>query len=283
MEKAIILLSCPDKEGIVSAISGFISQHQGNIEHADQHIDAQNGILFMRIEWSLERFTLPKTEISSAFRPLAEQFHMNWSLHFFQDTPRVAIFVSRNLHCLYDLLLRFRDGQLKCEIPLVISNHKEAEKAAGHFSVEFRHFFVSSDNKESIEKEQLELLRQHDIDLVVLARYMQILTPQMVNAFSRRIINIHHSFLPAFIGKDPYGQAHKKGVKIIGATSHYVTEALDNGPIIEQDTVRISHRDSREDLIRKGQDLEKMVLSRAVQWHLERKILVYNHKTVVFD
>ncbi len=283
MEKAVILLSCPDKEGIVAAISDYIFRHQGNIEHADQHIDAQSNTLFMRIEWVLKNFTVEKQKIADSFVPLARQFSMDWSLHFSQDRPRAALFVSQRLHCLYDILIRYKEGQFKCEIPLIISNHHQAEEVARYFGIEFCHFHLTSGNKAGQEKAQLELLRQYNIDLVVLARYMQVLTRGFVSAFSNRIINVHHSFLPAFVGKNPYARAHQRGVKIIGATSHYVTDELDNGPIIDQDTVRISHRDSLNDLVRKGQDLERLVLSRAVKWHLENKILVYNNRTVIFD
>lgn len=283
MEKAIILLSCPDKEGIVAAISDYIFRHRGNIEHADQHIDAQSGTLFMRIEWALDKFTVEKQRIADSFVPLVKQFSMNWSLHFSQDRPRVALFVSQRLHCLYDILIRYKEGQFKCEIPLIISNHHDGEDAARYFGIDFHHFYLTADNKDEQERKQLELLHRHNIDLVVLARYMQVLTPEFVSRFSDRVINVHHSFLPAFGGKNPYARAHQRGVKIIGATSHYVRDELDNGPIIDQDTVRVSHRDSLDDLVRKGQDLERIVLSRAVKWHLESKILVYNNKTVIFD
>lgn len=283
MKNAIILLSCPDQKGIVAKISQFIFEHSGNIEHADQHIDAQSGTLFMRIEWSLGAFTILKEKIADSFRPLAQEFNMNWDLYFTDKIPRVALVVSKYLHCLYDVLLRYKEGQFKCEIPLVISNHPDAAKVAQYFGIDFYELPVSIENKGDQEKRQLALLKEKEIELVVLVRYMQILPPQFIASFPNKIINIHHSFLPAFVGKQPYYQAYQKGVKIIGATSHYVTEELDSGPIIEQDTVRISHRDSLEDLVRKGQDLEKMVLSRAIKWHLERKILVYNNKTVIFD
>jgi len=283
MKNAILLLSCPDQKGIVAKISQFIFEHNGNIEHADQHIDAQSNTLFMRIEWSLNTFAIAKEKIAGIFEPLAREFSMKWNLYFSHETPRVALMVSKYLHCLYDVLLRYREGQFKCEIPLLISNHSNAQNVAQHFGIDFYEFSISPENKGEQEKKQLTLFKEKRIDLVVLARYMQILTPQFIADFSYKIINIHHSFLPAFVGKQPYYQAYQKGVKIIGATSHYVTEELDSGPIIEQDTVRISHRDSLNDLVRKGEDLEKVVLSRAMKWHLERKILVYNNKTVIFD
>ncbi len=283
MQNAILLISCPDRKGILAKITNFIYKNNGNIEHADQHIDTQTNIFFMRIEWSLKDFKIPPDKISEEFNPIAREFNMKWSLHFTDQILRMAIFVSKHEHCLYDLLLRHKSGQFKCQIPLIISNHSNTKKIAEKFGINFFEFPITKENKITQEKKQIELLKGEKIDLIVLARYTQILTKQFVEKFPNRIINIHHSFLPAFKGKAPYKQAYQKGVKIIGATSHYVTEELDAGPIIEQDTVRISHRDSLKDLIRKGQDLEKVVLSRAVRWYLERKILVYNNKTVIFD
>ena len=283
MENAILLISCPDTKGIVAKVSNFIYQNNGNIEHADQHIDSETNTFFMRIEWSLKDFRIPKEKIAQKFSSLASEFKMEWNLHFSSEVPVMAIFVSRHLHCLYDLLLRYREGQFKCKIPLIISNHSLAKDIATSSGIKFFEFPITKENKSEQERRQLQLLKENSVDLVVLARYTQILTKQFVDSFPNRIINIHHSFLPAFIGKFPYRQAHLRGVKIIGATSHYVTEELDAGPIIEQDVVRVSHRDSLEDLRRKGEDLEKIVLSRAVRWHLERKILVYNNKTVIFD
>jgi len=283
MENAILLISCPDTKGIVAKVSNFIYQNNGNIEHADQHIDSETNTFFMRIEWSLKDFRIPKEKIAQKFSSLAAEFKMEWNLHFSSEVPVMAIFVSRHLHCLYDLLLRYREGQFKCKIPLIISNHSLAKDIATSSGIKFFEFPITKENKSEQERRQLQLLKENSVDLVVLARYTQILTKQFVDSFPNRIINIHHSFLPAFIGKFPYRQAHLRGVKIIGATSHYVTEELDAGPIIEQDVVRVSHRDSLEDLRRKGEDLEKIVLSRAVRWHLERKILVYNNKTVIFD
>ena len=283
MKHAILLISCPDSKGITAAVTGFIAGHNGNIIHADQHIDEQSNTFFMRIEWSLDGFSVGRESIAELFESIAQKFRMRWQLHFTDQKIRMAIFVSKHLHCLYDLLYRFKAGQLSCEIPVIISNHPEAASLAKDLKIKFHEFAMLSENKSVQEKKQMEVLKQERIDLVVLARYHQILTPNFVNAYKNQIINIHHSFLPAFVGQNPYLQAYQKGVKVIGATSHYVTEALDEGPIIEQDTVGISHRDSVEDLVRKGEDLEKIVLSRAVRWHLEKKILCYGNKTVVFD
>ena len=283
MSNAILLVSCPDQKGITATVTNFIFQNHGNIVHADQHIDAQSNTFFMRIEWSLDNFKLKREDIQSAFDAIAKAFNMTWQLSFSEQKPRVAIFVSKHLHCLYDLLYRQKTGQLFCDVALLVSNHPDAKKVADDFGIKFAEFIVERDNKIVQELRQMELLKSEKIDLVILARYHQILTKQFVDNFSSRIINIHHSFLPAFAGSNPYLQAYQKGVKVIGATSHYVTEILDDGPIIAQDTVGISHRDSLEDLKRKGEDLEKVVLSRAVRWHLERKILCYGNKTVVFD
>jgi len=283
MCNAILLISCPDQRGITATVTNFIFNSNGNIVHADQHIDEQTNTFFMRVEWSLKGFSIPKDQIDQAFQSIAASFEMKWELYFTDKLPRVAIFVSKHLHCLYDLLSRYRDGQLKCEIPLILSNHPEAEPVASSFGISFYEFPITNENKLNQEKQEMTLLKSENIDLIILARYHQILTQEFVNEFKDRIINIHHSFLPAFAGKSPYAQAYRKGVKIIGATSHYVIEELDQGPIIEQDTVRISHRDSLDDLVNNGKDLEKMVLSRAVRWHLERKVLCYSNKTVIFD
>jgi len=280
---AILLISCPDQKGITAAVTNFIYKNNGNIEHADQHIDSQTNTFFMRIEWSLTGFTIPKHSIAQEFIPLAEKFHMNQSLYFSDEAPKVAIFASETTHCLYDLLLKYQQNYFNCQIPLIISNHPEIARVAKSFKIKFFKFVKNPQNKADVEKKELALLKKENIETVILARYGQIFTKQFVEQFPNRIINIHHSFLPAFIGSDPYNQAYKRGVKIIGATSHYVTEELDAGPIIEQDTVRVSHRDSLQDLKREGRELEKTVLSRAVRWHLERKILIYNNKTVVFD
>jgi len=283
MPNAILLVSCPDKKGINARISDFIYKSNGNIEHYDQHIDNQLNTFFMRIEWSLENFKIDKGKIYQELLPLIEEFEMHCNLYFTDAIPRVAIFVSKYSHCLHDILLRYKAGQLKCEIPLIMSNHRDVCDIAKSFNIKFKEFAVTKENKIEQERNQISILKGENIDTIVLARYMQIFSEQFIMEFPNNIINIHHSFLPAFVGKDPYRRAYEKGVKIIGATSHYVTQELDAGPIIEQDTVRISHRDCLDDLIREGQDLEKTVLSRAIRWHLERKILTYNNKTVVFD
>ncbi len=283
MNNAILLISCNDQKGITAAVTNFVYQNNGNIVSSDQHIDEQSNTFFMRIEWSLDGFNLKSEEIDNIFRPLAEQFKMYYSLFFTGKIQKVAVFVSKHLHCLHDLLLRHSQGELSCEIPLIVSNHPDAKKVADIFGVAFEEFNITAENKAEEEKRQIDLLQNRGIDVVVLARYHQILTLQFIQNFKNRIINIHHSFLPAFAGGNPYAQAYKKGVKIIGATSHYVVEELDAGPIIDQDTVCISHRDALQDLVRKGQDLEKIVLSRAVRWHLQHKILLYDNKTVVFD
>ena len=283
MGNAILLISCPDRKGIVKEISSFIADNGGNIVHFDQHIDYQRGIFFARVEWDLKDFLIPKEDLKSAFLPIAKKFSMDFSLHFSDEIQRVAIFVSKQGHCLYDLLQRFRSGELKGEVKLVISNHPDMKNVADFFEVPYFHIPKTKANKSEAEEKELEILERERIDLIVLARYMQILSPDFVNRYPNRIINIHHSFLPAFPGAKPYHRAYSKGVKIIGATSHYVTEDLDEGPIIEQDVVRVSHRDSLEDFINKGKDLEKVVLARAVKWHLERKVLVYDNRTVIFD
>ena len=286
MNNAILLISCLDKKGITAAVTAFVFENGGNIIDANQHIDEQTNTFFMRIEWSLAGFKVPQGKISDVFRTVAKTFGMTWHLYFSgerSEKPRVAVFVSQHLHCLYDLLLRHKAGQLPCDIPLIISNHPEARSVAKEFGIKFALIPVDVKNKKQQEKKQIGLLLKERIELVVLARYHQILSADFVSRFPKQIINIHHSFLPAFVGKSPYDQAYQKGVKIIGATSHFVIAKLDQGPIIEQDTVRISHRDSISDLKRKGQDLEKIVLSRAVRWYLQRKILTYGNKTVVFD
>ncbi len=281
MASTILLLSCSDQKGIVARISAFVYANGGNIEHADQHIDSQSRTLFMRIQWQEEGFRLPFAKVAAAFAPLAREFKMTWNLYSTRDVPRVALFVSHHTHCLYDLLLRQKEGELNCRIPLVISNHREAAGVADHFGVKFVYIPKTAAGKVCAERREAALLRKEAIEVVVLARYMQLFSASFVASFAGRMINIHHSFLPAFAGKEPYAQAYRRGVKIIGATSHYVTAKLDSGPIIEQDTVRVSHRDSLDDLRRKGKDLEKIVLSRALRRHLERKILVYDNKTVI--
>ena len=280
---AIVLIDCPDRRGIVAVVSDFLFRHNANILHADQHQDADLGLFLTRIEWDLSGFDLNAEGFARKFAPIARRFEMHWRLEFSEVRPRLAIFVSRYDHCLADLLYRRESGELHCEIPLVISNHPDAQRLAEFHRVSFHHIPTGSVNKQEVERKQLALLREHNIGLVVLARYMQILSPPFVRRYRQRIINVHHSFLPAFSGARPYHHAFERGVKLIGATSHYVTEKLDEGPIIEQDVVRISHRDQLQDLIQKGRDIEKAVLSRAVRWHIEHRILVYAKKTVVFD
>jgi len=280
---AIVLIDCPDRRGIVAVVSDFLFRHNANILHADQHQDADLGLFLTRIEWDLSGFDLNPEGFARKFAPIARRFEMHWRLEFSEVRPRLAIFVSRYDHCLADLLYRRESGELHCEIPLVISNHPDAQRLAEFHRVSFHHIPTGSVNKQEVERKQLALLREHNIGLVVLARYMQILSPLFVRRYRQRIINVHHSFLPAFSGARPYHHAFERGVKLIGATSHYVTEKLDEGPIIEQDVVRISHRDQLQDLIQKGRDIEKAVLSRAVRWHIEHRILVYAKKTVVFD
>lgn len=283
MNTASLLISCPDRKGITTRITEFIYQNNGNIEHADQHIDSQFNIFFMRIEWSLDGFKLSKEETTKEFSSLAKEFNMDWALHFNAIPVKVAIFTSYSTHCLYDLLLKYKQNYFNCQIPLIISNTSQTKDIAKDFGIKFVELAKDTKKKAEVEKKEIALLKKENIDTIVLARYTQILTKKFVAEFPNRIINIHHSFLPAFIGNNPYQQAYKRGVKIIGATSHYVTKELDAGPIIEQNTILISHRDSVEDLKRKGQELERVVLSQALRWHLERKILVYNNKTVVFD
>jgi formyltetrahydrofolate deformylase len=282
-ESAILLLHSADRKGLVSTIANFLFVHGGNILHADQHQDAELGLFFMRIEWSLRDFDLNEVQFREAFTPLAQESGLNWQVTFGRRQIAVALLVSRYQHCLIDLLYRHQIGELNCSIALIISNHEDARPLAEFYGVPFHHIPVAAGTKDDAEKLQLELLRQHGVELVVLARYMQVLSAKFVASYPRRIINVHHSFLPAFVGAKPYHGAYERGVKLIGATSHYVTEVLDEGPIIEQDVARISHRDRLEDLISKGRDLEKVVLSRAVRWHLEHRILCYGNKTVVFD
>jgi len=283
MSHAILLISSPDQRGITAKVTEFIYTNNGNIVNADQHIDEQSNTFFMRIEWSLDGFNINQDKISEQFKPIAEKFQMTWELSYTDERARIALFVSRHLHCLQDLLYRHKAGQLNCDIPLIISNHPNAKQLAGDYGIKFQELPVTKDNKEEQEKKAIAIIQKEKIDLLILARYHQIFSAQFVSEFHNRIINIHHSFLPAFAGKNPYLQAYEKGVKIIGATSHYVTEKLDDGPIIEQSTVRISHRDSLEDLVRKGEDLEKVVLSRALRLALQKKILSYSNKTVIFD
>lgn len=283
MNTAILLISCPDQRGITASVTGFISEHGGNIIHADQHIDDQRNIFFMRLVWALDGFDLSVEDIKTRFGAIAEKWKMQWQLSLSTKKDRMVIFVSRHLHCLYDLLYRHRAGQFNADIVGIVSNHPDARTLAEGMGIPYQEFVMLKENKLEQEKAQIALLQAWQVDVIVLARYHQILSPHFVDLYPQKIINIHHSFLPAFVGKDPYRQAYDKGVKVIGATSHYVTHELDQGPIIEQATVSISHRDSLSDIMRKGEDLEKAVLGRALRWHLEKKILTYGHKTVVFD
>jgi formyltetrahydrofolate deformylase len=280
---AILLLSCPDRKGVVASISGFIFQHGGSILHADEHGDLDSKTFLMRVEFDPADLDMPLSDFVHHFTPVAQRFDLDWRLALSDIRPRMAILVSKYDHCLLDLLYRHQNGELACEIPCVISNHPDCQRIADFYHVPFFLVPVDKNNKRAAEQQIIAMLQRHSIDFVVLARYMQILSPEFVKAYPQRIINIHHSFLPAFIGAKPYHQAFARGVKVIGVTSHYVTEVLDDGPIIEQDVVRVSHRDSVEDLIHRGRDLEKVVLSRAVRWHIENRILLYGNKTVVFE
>ena len=282
MATATLLLSCPDQKGLVATMAEWVYRHDGNIVHADQHTDASESVFFQRIEFELEGFDLDRAEIVPALSPLLERFAMRCDVRFSDERPKVAVLVSKQAHCMYDLLARWRMGELEAEIPLVISNHPDHADVAAHFDVEFAHLPVTPESRIEQESAMLALLVEHDIDLVVLARYMQVLSAGFVAKYPNRIINIHHSFLPAFAGGRPYHQAHDRGVKLIGVTAHYATADLDEGPIIEQDVARVTHRDSVEDLVRKGRDLEMIVLPRAVRAHLAHRVLVSGRKTVVF-
>lgn len=283
-EAAQLLLYCPDKQGILAEVTDFITVNKGNIIYLDQYVDHAENIFFMRIAWDLNGFLIPKEKIEEYFDTLyARKYDMTFRLYFSGTKPRMAIFVSKMSHCLYDLLARYIAGEWNVEIPLIISNHPDLESVGKRFDIPFYVFPINKENKEEQERAEMELLAQHNINFIVLARYMQIISGKMIEAYPNRIINIHHSFLPAFIGAKPYHAAFERGVKIIGATSHYVTTELDAGPIIEQEIVRISHKDTIADLVNKGKDLEKIVLSRAVQKHIERKVLVYKNKTVIFN
>jgi formyltetrahydrofolate deformylase len=301
-DTAVLLIDCPDRKGLIARVAGMLYERGANILHADQHQDHEQCLFFMRVEWALnsgiqesagtaesagataeawDKFDLEG--FKTAFAPLAEELEMRWSLVVTAHRPRVALFCSQYPHCMADLLQRWKSGELDCEIPLIVSNHREVEGLAAFYGIPFEHTPVTASSRAAAEARQLELLAHHGVELVVLARYMQILSPHFVSHYPAAIINVHHSFLPAFTGARPYHAAHARGVKLIGATSHYVTDALDDGPIIEQDVARISHRDQVEDLVARGRDLERMVLSRAVGWHLDRRILCYGNKTVVFD
>ena len=284
MTTAKLLLYCPDKPGILAEVTDFITVNKGNIIYLDQYVDHVENIFFMRIEWELKDFLVPQEKIEDYFRTLyGQKYEMDFRLYFSDVKPRMAIFVSKLSHCLFDILARYTAGEWNVEIPLIISNHPDLQHVAERFGIPFYLFPITKETKEEQERKEMELLAKHNITFIVLARYMQVISEQMINAYPNKIINIHHSFLPAFVGAKPYHAAFQRGVKIIGATSHYVTTELDAGPIIEQDVVRITHKDAIEDLVNKGKDLEKIVLSRAVQKHIERKVLAYKNKTVIFS
>jgi len=281
---AILLVSCPDQKGLTAAVADFVYHANGNVVHWDQHLDADLKLFLIRVEWELAGFAIDMADFGKHFQPIADRFEMQWRVAPSSYRPKVAILVSRYDHCLADLLYRQHTGELACEIPLVISNHPDVKRWTDFYQIPLHVIPVTKETKADAERRELELLRPQGIDLIVLARYMQVLSPDFIRQFPpHHIINIHHSFLPAFIGGKPHQQAFVRGVKLIGATSHYVTEVLDDGPIIEQDVVRISHRDTIDELIKKGRDLEKVVLSRAVRWHIENRILLYGNKTVIFD
>lgn len=281
---AILLIHCPDQEGILAAVTSFINVNKGNILYLDQHVDYQQNTFFTRIEWDLTNFLIPRDKLNEYFSTLfGSRYDMQFSLYFSDIKPRMAIFVSKMSHCLFDILARYSAGELNVDIPLIISNHPDLAWVGEKFGIPYHVFHVTKENKAEIEKAEMDLLAENNIDFIVLARYMQIISEDMINKYPNKIINIHHSFLPAFVGAKPYHQAFERGVKIIGATSHYVTTELDAGPIIEQDVARVTHKDSVKSFIHKGEDLEKIVLSRAVEKHIDRKVLVYKNKTVVFS
>ena len=282
-ELATLLVACPDRRGIVAALAQVLYGHGANILDSDQHTDVALGMFFQRLRFDLADLQTDHATLERAIAEVSGRFSMRYRMLYAKRPKRIAIFVSRYDHCLYDLLLRHRGGELPCEIAVVVSNHPELERVAREFGVRFEQFPITPETKDAQEKRELELLESERVDLVVLARYMQILGEGIVSRFENAVINIHHSFLPAFVGQKPYHQAHERGVKLIGATAHYATKTLDEGPIIEQDVARASHKDSIDDLVRKGRDLEKVVLARAVRWHLDDRILVYGNKTVVFD
>ena len=283
---AILLLHCPDEQGIISEITKFITDNHGNIVYLDQYVDCEDNMFFMRLEWDLENFMIPREKIEDIINTLYKvRYNMNFNLYFNDEKPRMAIFVSKMSHCLYDLLARYKAGEWNVEIPCIVSNHEDLSYVAKQFGIPYYVWSIKKDhsNKAEVEAAEMKLLKKERVTFIVLARYMQIISDDMIKSYPYHIINIHHSFLPAFVGAKPYHQAWERGVKIIGATSHYVTAELDTGPIIDQDVTRISHKDTPESLVLKGKDLEKIVLSRAVTKHIERKILVYHNKTIIFS
>ena len=283
---AILLLHCPDQPGIITEVTKFITDNHGNILYLDQYVDRQDAMFFMRIEWDLEQFLIPRDKILEYINTLyAQRYQMVCNLYFSDCKPRMAIFVSKMSHCLYDLLARWKAGEYDVDIPFIVSNHEDLRYVAEQFGLPYYVWSIKKDhsNKAEVEEAEMELLKKENVTFIVLARYMQIISDEMINSYPNHIINIHHSFLPAFVGAKPYHQAWERGVKIIGATSHYVTAELDAGPIIEQDVTRITHKDTPESLVLKGKDLEKIVLSRAVRKHIERKILTYKNKTIIFN
>jgi formyltetrahydrofolate deformylase len=282
-KKAILLLSCPDRIGLVSRISHFIFERGGNIINLNEHVDVNTKSFFIRVAWDMSNFSIPPEEAEEAFLPMAKEFGASFKIRFIEAKLKVAIFVSKYDHCLHEILWRHSRNEFQIDIPLVISNHPDLKPIADLYKIPFHVFPISKENKEEQERKELELLRDHKIDTIVLARYMQILSPQLINAYPKQIINIHHSFLPAFIGGNPYKQAYERGVKIIGATSHYVTEELDEGPIIEQGIIRITHKDKLDDLIRKGRDVERLVLANALHYHSEHRVIVHGNKTVILN
>jgi formyltetrahydrofolate deformylase len=280
---ATLLMACQDQRGLVHKISEFVFRHNGNILHADQHRDFKSGRFFSRVEWDLEGCGFSQDELKQDFKPLADALAMDWEIHFSDERPRVALFVSKLDHCLRDLLHRHSLGEFPAEVVIIVSNHEDMRPVADRYNIPYNVFPITKETKRAQEDKELALLKSLNVELIALARYMQILSEEFVSQYPNRIINIHHSFLPAFIGANPYVQAHNRGVKLIGATSHYATPDLDEGPIIDQDVVRISHRDTVDDLVRKGRDIERLVFARAVRLHLERRVLAYGNKTVVFD
>ena len=284
MSTATMLIHCPDEKGIILSVTNYISRNNGNIVDLDQHVDSEQKIFFMRVEWTLSDFNIPRENIGAHFgSEVAQKYQMQYTIHFRDEKIRMALMVSKMDHCFNDILSRYKSGEWNVEIPLIISNHPDMEETANRFGIPYHNIPVSKQTKVEQEKKQLQLLSCHNIDFVVLARYMQILSENFIKDYSNRIINIHHSFLPAFPGAKPYHSAHERGVKIIGATSHYVTKELDAGPIIAQSTANISHKDRVEDLVRKGRDIEKVVLSRAIWYHVNRRILSYGNRTIIFD